>query len=186
MVEEEINPRVAFLAQADSDGGGHFEKRKQIAQLAEPDDEVVVKALMAHRADVDRLAEAKGVQRQGRAPAVKVLGVSGQNLTFLGLDQVAPELGRVEVAGGKCALKREMILFPGGERVELEHFHAENVCQIVRVTIVGRDVVLVHQAGVKGAHQRAAVLNVELEQVRFAAGQQFERRGNDQFVSREI
>ena len=92
----------------------------------------------------------------------------------------------MEVAGGKCALKREMILFPGRERVELEHFHAENVRQIVRVTIVGRDVVLVHQAGVKGAHQRAAVLNVELEQVRFAAGQQFERRRNDQFVSREI
>ena len=46
--------------------------------------------------------------------------------------------------------------------------------------------VLVHQTGIERADQCAAVLNVEFEQVRFAAGEQFQRRRNHQFVFRQV
>ena len=182
MVQQEINPGVVFLSQADFDGVGHFEQRKEIAQLPQPDDQVVVKMLVAHGADVDGLAEAEGVHRHGGPAAVKILGVGGEDLAILRFDEIAPQLGRVEMARGKRPFEGEMIFLAGRQRVELEHLHAEQVGQVMRVAVVGRDVMFVHKAGVERADERAAVLHVELEQVRLAAGQQFQRRRDDQFV----
>jgi hypothetical protein len=56
----------------------------------------------------------------------------------------------------------------------------------VRITGVGRDVVFVHQAGVERRHQRAAILDVELEQVGLAARQQMQGGGDDELVFGEF
>src|SRR6185436_16098078 len=51
---------------------------------------------------------------------------------------------------------------------------------------VGGDVMFVHQAGVKSSHQRAAVLDVKLQQIRFAPSQQLQGRSDDDFVFGQI
>ena len=141
---------------------------------------------MAHGADVDGAAVAIRVHGHGRLAGVEVLGVGGQHLAALGLDQVAPEPGRMQVGGGKGAFEGEVVLFARRQRVELQHLQAEQVGQVMREAVVGRDVVFVHQAGVAGGHQRAAVLHVELEQVRLPAGQQVQRGGEDELVFGEV
>ena len=157
MVEQEVNPGVVFLAQTDLHRVGHFEQRKEVAQLAQPHDQVVVKVLVAHRADVNGFAEAEGVHGQCRSAGVKILCVGGEDLAFLGFDEVAPKFRRVQVAGGESAFECEMIFLTGRQRVELQHFHPEQIGQVVRVTVVRRDVMLVHQAGMERADEGAAV-----------------------------
>ena len=66
MIQQEIEPRVLLLPHADLDGVRHFQERMQIAKLAQPDNQVIVKMLVAHRPDVNCLAEAEGVHRDGR------------------------------------------------------------------------------------------------------------------------
>ena len=92
----------------------------------------------------------------------------------------------MEVAGRERSFERQMILLPRGQRIELDDFQAKKVGQIVRKPGVGRHVVLIDQAGIERGHKRAAVLDIELEQVRFAARQQVQGRGENQFVLGEV
>src|SRR5882724_4188193 len=77
VVQQEIDAGVFLLAQADLDGVGHFQEGLDVAGLPEPDDEVLVKMLVAHGADVDGLAEAEIVQGHGRATGVEILAEGG-------------------------------------------------------------------------------------------------------------
>jgi len=53
-------------------------------------------------------------------------------------------------------------------------------------TSLGGHVMLIDQPAVARCHQRAAILDVELEGVRLAASQEAERGGDDQFVLGEV
>ena len=86
------------------------------------------------------------------------------------------------MARRKRALEGEMIFLAGRQRVELQNFQAEQIGQVVRIAGVGRDVMFVDQAGVEGADERAAVLDVKFQAVGLAAGQQVQRRRDDDFV----
>ena len=58
--------------------------------------------------------------------------------------------------------------------------------EIVRAAGVRRDVVFVHESGVESGHERAAVLDVELQQIGFPAREQAQRRGKHDFVAGQI
>ena len=90
VIEQKINVGVVFVAHADFDLIGHFDQRMDIAELAEPGDEIGVEMLMALGADVNRFAEAEGVHRHGRAAGIKILGVGRKNLAVLRFDDVTP------------------------------------------------------------------------------------------------
>ena len=94
----------SFSPHADLDVFGHFEQRMQAAHLAQPGDEVVVKMLVAHGADVNGLAEAEVVHRHGRPAGVKILRISRQHLAALRLDDVAPEPRGMQLAGRETRL----------------------------------------------------------------------------------
>ena len=158
----------------------------QPAHLAQPGDEVVIKMLVAHGAEVNGPAQAEGVHRQGRPAGIKILGISRQNLAALRLDDVAPEPGGMHVAGGKRAFEREMIFLAGRNGIEFQHFQPEQIRHVVRITGVGRDAVFVDQAGVEGADERAAVLDVKFQTVGLAGGQQVQRRRENDLVLRQV
>src|SRR6266496_5181671 len=109
MVEQEVNPGVVFLAQTDLHRVGHFKQWKEVAQLAQPNDQVVVKMLMALCPDVYGFAEAEGVHGQRRPAGVEILRVGGEDLAFLRFDEVAPKFRGMQVAGGESAFEREMV-----------------------------------------------------------------------------
>ncbi len=90
------------------------------------------------------------------------------------------------MAGGKRAFEGEMIFLAGRNGIEFQHFQPEQIGQVVRITGVGRDAVFVHQAGVEGADERAAVLDVEFEPVGLAGGQQVQRRRENKLVLRQV
>ena len=91
-------------------------------------------------------------------------------------------LAGMQMAGGERALEGEMIFLAGRQRIEFQHFQAEQIRQVMRIAGVRRDVMFVHQAGVEGADERAAVLHVKLQPVGLAAGQQVQRGRDDEFV----
>ena len=104
VVEQEENAHAFLFAHADFDVFGNLEQRLQSAHLAQPDDEVVIKMLVAHGADVNGLAEAEGVHRHGGPAGVKILRVRRQNLATLRLDDVAPEPRGMHMAGRETRL----------------------------------------------------------------------------------
>jgi hypothetical protein len=93
---------------------------------------------------------------------------------------------RMQMARRERALEREMIFLAGRQRVKFQNFQAEQIGQVVRIAGVGRDVVLVDQAGVECADERAAVLDVKFEAVGFGGGEQMQRRRENDFVLRQI
>src|SRR5208283_2571356 len=56
----------------------------------------------------------------------------------------------------------------------------------MRIAGVGGHVVLVHKAGVESGDQSAAVLDIELEAVGLATGEQVEGRREDQLIAGEV
>ena len=92
----------------------------------------------------------------------------------------------MHVARGEYALEGEMVFLAGRQRVKFQDFKAKQIGHVARVAGVRRDAVLVDEAGVEGADERSAVLDVELEAVGFTGGQQMERRCDDDFVFRQI
>ena len=70
---------------------------------------------------------------------------------------------------GEGAFEDEVILLPGRQLVEFQHFQAEQIRQVMRIAGIGRHVVFVHQAGVERGDQGAAVLDVEFQPVGFPA-----------------
>ena len=87
---------------------------------------------------------------------------------------------------GKRAFESQVVFLAGRQGIEFQHFQPEQIRQVVRIAGVGRDVMLVDQAGVEGADQRAAVLDVKLQAVGLAGGQQVQRRRENDFVLRQI
>ena len=77
---------------------------------------------------------------------------------------------------GNTPLNVRWFSSPGGMRVEFQNFQAEQIGQVVRKAGVGRDVMLVHEAGVERADERAAVLDVKFQAVGLAGGKQMQRR----------
>ncbi len=142
--------------------------------------------LVAHGADVNGLAKAEGVHRHGGASGVKVLHIRRQNLAALRLDDVAPELCGVHMAGRESTFESKVIFLAGRNGVEFQNFQTEHFRQIIRITGVRGDVVLVDEAGVAGADERATVLDVKLQAVGFGGGKQMERWGDDELVLGEI
>ena len=170
MVQKEIDFRIVLLPQADFDVVGDLEQRMEVAQLPQPDHEVGIEMLMALCADVNCFAQSKGVHGYGGPAGIKVLRVGGEDLAILWFDDIAPEASGMEVTGGEGAFESEMIFFSGRELVKFHNFHAEEIGEVVWVTRVGRQVMFVNQAGVKGGNERAAVLDVKFEPIGFASG----------------
>ena len=92
----------------------------------------------------------------------------------------------MHVARREGAFEGEMIFLAGRQRVEFQNFQPEQIGQVARVAGVGRDAVLVDEAGVEGADERAAVLDVEFQAVGFPGGKQMQRWRDDDFVLRQI
>src|SRR5260221_1544197 len=108
VVEQKENARALLFPHTDLDAFGNLEQRMEAAHLAQPHNEVVVKMLVAHRADVNGFAEAEGIDRDGGAAGVKVLHIRRQNLAALRFDEVAPDFGRMNMARRERTLEREM------------------------------------------------------------------------------
>ena len=132
MVEKEVEPGFVFLPHADLHVLGNFQQRDEIAHLAQPHDEVLVERLMAHGPDVDRRPQSEAVHRHGRATAVKVLRIGREDLAILRFNQVTPEPGWMEMAGGEGAFEVQMIVFARRNRIELHDFHTEQIGQVVQ------------------------------------------------------
>ena len=75
----------------------------------------------------------------------------------------------MQVSGRKSAFESKMVFFAWRQLVELKHFEAEEIGEVVGVAGIGRHVVFIDEAGIEGSDQRAAVLNVEFEAIGFAA-----------------
>src|SRR5689334_19456738 len=56
----------------------------------------------------------------------------------------------------------------------------------MRIAGVGRHVLLIHEAGVEGSDQGAAVLDIKLEPIRLAPREQMQRWRKNKFVAREV
>ena len=78
----------------------------------------------------------------------------------------------MQVRSWERAFEREVVFFAGRKHIELHHFESEQVGHVVRITIVRRDVMCIHEASVAGADERAAILNVELQAVRLTLSQE--------------
>ena len=70
MIDQNIHPHARFLAHADLDVIRHFQQGLNAAGLPQPQDEVVIKGLVALGADIDGLAQPIGVQGDD-SPAVQ-------------------------------------------------------------------------------------------------------------------
>src|SRR5208282_1573486 len=70
--------------------------------------------------------------------------------------------------------------------VELQNFQPEQIGHVVRKTGVGGDGMLVHQPGVEGADERAAVLDVKFQAVGLGGGEQMQRRRENNLVLKNI
>jgi len=186
VIEEEENAQIVPLPHRDFHAVGDFEQRVEAAQLAQPHHEVGVKVLVALGADVNGLAQAESIHRDRGAARVEILRVGGDDLAFLGLDEVAPQAGGMEVTGGEGPLERHVVFLTGRQLVKLHHLQPEQVGQVMRVAGIRRHIVLIHQPGVESAHQRAPILDVELEAVGFAPCEQMQRGGDDQLIAGKI
>lgn len=186
VIEQEINFGVVLLAHADFDGFGDFEEGCDAAELPEPGDQVVIEELMAHCADVDRFAVAILIDGHSGLAGIEILGVGAHDLAFLRFDQIAPDSGGMQVAAGEGPLEDQVIFFVGRDWIELHDFHSEHIGQVVRVAAVGRDEMFIDEPGVEGSDEGAAVLDVQLEEVRFAAGHEMQRRSDHDLVTGEV
>ena len=65
------------------------------------------------------------MHRHRRAASVEIFGIGGQDLTVLRFNKVAPQPGRMQVAGGECALEGQVIFFAGRQLVEFQNFQPE-------------------------------------------------------------
>src|SRR3954468_7006703 len=127
MIEKEIYFRVVLLTQANLNRVRDFEKRMKIAHLPEPGQQIMVKMLVAERANVNGFSQAKSMHSHRGATGIKVFGISSQNLAILRLNEVAPKPGCMEVSRRESSLKREMVFFTRRELVELDDLHAKEV-----------------------------------------------------------
>jgi hypothetical protein len=169
MVEEEEDVGIVSMAHADFDLIGHFEQGMNIAHLPKPGDEIGIKMLMALGADVDGFAKPECMHRHRRTACVKVFGVRGEDLAVLGLDDVAPQSGWMQVSGRESAFEGEMVFFAGRKLIEFGDFEAEKIGEVVGIAGIGGHVVFVHETGVESGDECAAILNVELEAISFPA-----------------
>src|SRR5208282_2025359 len=101
MVKQEEDAFVLFLAESDLDGIRNLEQGMEITKLAQPGDQVAVEMLMALSADIDGFAKAEGVHGHGWPAGVEVFGEGGEDLAFLRFDDIAPQPGGMQVAGGE-------------------------------------------------------------------------------------
>src|SRR5262245_24775711 len=118
---------------------------------------------MAHGAHVNGRPQPEGIHGHGGPSSVEIFGIGSEDLALFGLDQIAPDFGWMQVAGGESAFVIQVILLARWKWVELHHFDTEEISQIVRVTGVWSNSVLIDKAGIKGAHQSPAILNVKFE-----------------------
>ena len=65
------------------------------------------------------------------------------------------------MAGGKSPFERQVVLFPGRQLIELDHFEAEQIRQVVGIASIRGHIMFVNQAGVERADQSPAVLDIE-------------------------
>src|SRR5205085_9144870 len=79
-----------------------------------------------------------------------------------------------------------MIFLAERQLIELQNFQAEQIGEVMWIAGIGRHVMLIHETRVECSDQRASVLNVEFEAVRFAAGEQMQGWGENQLVTREV
>src|SRR6266404_3483784 len=115
----------------------------KIAHLAQPGDKIAVKMLMALGADVNSFAQTIIVESQGGPSGIEIFGEGSQDLTFPGFDNVAPKPCGMEVAGGKCAFKRQMVLFTLGQLIEFDDLEAKQIGEVMWVAGIGRHVMFV-------------------------------------------
>src|SRR5262245_56551954 len=160
MVDQEVDLGLVLLTHADFDGVGHFQKRIDAAELAQPHGEIVVKELMADRADVNGPPIAIGMSGHGGASGVEILGVTANDLATLGFDDIAPEPSGMHVSGAKSALEREMVFLTRRQGIKLEHLESKQIGHVMWKTGIRRDVMLVDQARVAGGHEGSTVLHV--------------------------
>ena len=92
----------------------------------------------------------------------------------------------MEVRGWESAFESEMIFLAGRELIEFKNFEAKKIGQIMRIACVRRHVVFIDESRVECCDQCAAILNVEFESIRFTAREEMERRGDNEFIAREI
>src|SRR5437667_7807062 len=107
MVEQEIDSTVVFLPHAHFNHVRHFEQRMDSTELAEPDNEIVVKELMAHGADVDRTPLPVLMHRHSRPAGVEILGIGAEDLAAFRFDDVAPETSGMKMGGGERPFQSE-------------------------------------------------------------------------------
>src|SRR5438552_16339255 len=93
----------------------------KIAELPQPDHEIVVKVLMAKRPDIDRFAQPKIIHRHRGPPRVKIFGIRREYLTFLRLDDITPQTRRVKMAGWECPFERKVVFFSRRQLIEFDY-----------------------------------------------------------------
>src|SRR5690348_4167061 len=103
------------------------------------------------------------MHRYRRSASVEILRVSAQNLAAFGFNNIAPHPGRMHMGSRECALKGEMILLTWRERIKLQHLQTEQVSQVMGITCVRGNVMLIDQAAIESADQDSTVLDVELQ-----------------------
>lgn len=182
VVEQKEDLGVVFLAHADFDSVWNFNERNDAALCAKPGDKVIIEILVADESEINGFAIAVSVHRHGGAALVEIFSKDSKNLSFFGVDKVAPNLSRVQVAGGKPAFECQMILFTLRDGIELVDFNAEKIGELVGNAVVRNDVVFINEASIASGHEGAAVLNVEFQEVSLAAGKHVKRWSDDDFV----
>ena len=174
VIEQEEHPVIVLLPHADFYVFWHLEQWLYGAHLPQPRDQIMIKMLVALRADVDRLAEPKVIHRDRRLARIEILGEGCQYLAAPGFDYVAPQSGRVQMAGGKSAFEGQVIFLLRRQGIEFQHFQTEQFRQITGQAGIRGNVVLIDQSSVEGSDQNAPILDVELKIVRFRAGEQMQ------------
>lgn len=125
VVKQEKHLRSLLLAEADLDRVRHLDQRMQAADLPQPNHQVVVKRLLALRADVNGLAEAKVVQSERGFAGVEIFGVGGKHLAFLRFDDVAPQPRWMQVARLERPLEGEVVFLVGRQWIKFHHLQPE-------------------------------------------------------------
>src|SRR6267378_107157 len=101
------------MAHTDLELIGYFEQGMDIAQLAEPGNQIGVEMLMALGADIDGFAETEGVHCHRRFARVEILRIGGEDLAVLGLDNIAPQPRWMKMSRRESAFECQMVFFPG-------------------------------------------------------------------------
>ena len=87
---------------------------------------------------------------------------------------------------GNAPLNVRWFSSPGGMGSNSSTSRPNKSVMSMRKAGVGRDVMLVHQAGVEGADEGAAVLDVKFQAVGLGGSQQMQRRRENDFVLRNV